>query len=107
MFSFTKPARIKINFNVTFSKVRYFIIPIISEYNLPLVWTNSRTVPTATAVIQMMLTWEMTWPYYRVVLCCVYLVLLLLQCGDVETNHGPAITCGKVFIEKNPKLMIP
>ena len=62
------------------------IITLISEYNLPLVWTNSRTVPTATAVIQMMLTGEMTWLFYRVVLCCVvlllYLVFLLLQSGN-------------------------
>jgi hypothetical protein len=36
---------------------------------------------------------------YRVVLCSVYLIFLLLLSGDVETNPGPAVTCGKVFIE--------
>ena len=35
----------------------------------------------------------------RVVVMLLYLIFLLLQSGDVETNPGPAITCGKVFIE--------
>ena len=38
----------------------------------------------------------------KVVVMFLYLIFLLLQSGDVETNPGPAITCGKVFIEKSP-----